>query len=517
MTPADDGPLAGHLMLAPRIPGRSAPAGGRPKAVVIGGGFGGMAAALRLRAKGYRVTLVERLAELGGRAQVFSKGGFRHDAGPTVLTVPFLFEELFALFGKHLSDYAELRRLETWYHFRFADGSSFNYGGTPEQTLDEIRRHEPSDVGGYLKLLEHSRRLFDAAFTDLSSAPFHSPWSMVREAPRLVRLSAYQTVWQMVGRYLKHPNLRQAFSIQPLLVGGNPFTTTSIYGLIHFLERKWGVLYAVGGTGALVAALRRLAVEEGIDVRTGQTVTRIDVNGGVARGVAVDGGTVLPADIVVSNCDPLHLYGSLLPHASVGLGPRIKQRARLSMGLFVLYFGTRQSHPSVNRHTILLGPQFREHLSRIFDKLELDDDLCLYVHRPTATDRSFAPNGGDSFYALCPVPNLASGHDWRIEGPRLRDRIVAHLERTLLPGLRANIIDDFFMTPTDFEDRYLSVAGAGFSIAPHFTQSAWFRFHNRGEGVGGLYLVGAGTHPGAGIPGVLCSAKAVDGLVPAAV
>ena len=513
MPPADDG----RVTSAPDNinPGRMALAGGSAHAVVVGGGFGGMAAALRLRAKGYRVTLVERLPVLGGRAQVFTQGGFKHDAGPTVLTAPILFEELFALYGKQLSDYVQLKRLDTWYHFRFADGSSFNYGGTPEQTLEEIRKHEPADVDGYRRLLDHSRRLFDAAFTDLSGTPFHSPWSMVREAPRLVKLSAYRTVWKMVSGYLRNPNLRQAFSIQPLLVGGNPFTTTSIYGLIHYLERKWGVLYAVGGTGALTDALVRLMVEAGIDIRTGETVSRIDVEGARARGVVLESGAYLPASVVVSNCDPLHLYGSMLPAKCVNLAARLKQRAKLSMGLFVLYFGTRRQYLDVERHSILLGPHFRQHLDRIFNKLELGEDLCLYVHRPTATDPSFAPTGKDSFYALCPVPNLQSGHDWRIEAPRLRDLIVAHLDKTLLPGLSNDIVESFWMTPSDFQDRYLSVAGAGFSIAPHFTQSAWFRFHNRGEGIGGLYLVGAGTHPGAGIPGVLCSAKAVDQLVPA--
>ncbi len=515
MTSADDGRLIERDGGSTRRPANASQSG--PQAIVVGGGFGGMAAALRLRAKGYRVTLVERLPDLGGRAQVFTKGGFRHDAGPTVLTAPILFEELFALFGRKLSDYVELKPLDVWYNFRFADGSQFNYGGTPEQLLEEIHRHEPADVDGYQRLLEHSHRLFDAAFTDLSSAPFHSPWSMIREAPRLVGLSAYQTVWQMVGRFLKNPNLRQAFSVQPLLVGGNPFTTTSIYGLIHYLERKWGVLYAVGGTGALVQALVRLMVETGIEIRTGETVQRIDVRGGNVAGVTLASGAHLPAAVVVSNCDPLHLYGAMLPDAKIALAAQVKQRARLSMGLFVLYFGTRRTYPSVERHTIMIGPRFRQHLDNIFHRLVLDDDLCLYVHRPTATDPSFAPKGADSFYALCPVPNRRSGHDWKAEAPRLRDRIVAHLDKTLLPGLHGAITDEFWMTPADFQDRYLSVDGAGFSIAPHFSQSAWFRFHNRGEGIGGLYLVGAGTHPGAGIPGVLCSAKVVDRLVPAVV
>ncbi len=489
----------------------------RSRAVVIGGGFGGMAAALRLRAKGYDVTLIERASRLGGRAQVFEKDGFRHDAGPTVITAQFLFEELFALFGRRMEAYVRLVPLDPWYRFHYPDGSTFDYGGTLEETLAKIRHLSPADADGYLRLLDHSEKLFNAGFLALADQPFHNPLTMLRQAPKLVALRSYQTVWQMICRFLKHDKLRQAFSIQPLLVGGSPFETTSIYGLIHYLERKWGVWFAMGGTGALVAALGRLMEEVGIDIRLGETVERVRVEGRTATGVVLESGAVLPAEVVISNADPMHLFGAMLPRDALPASVKIKMRtARLSMGLFLLYFGTRRQYPQVAHHTIWLGSRYRELLADIFRRGKLAEDFSLYVHRPTATDPSFAPAGCDSFYALCPVPNLTAGIDWYREAPRLRDRIVAALEKTILPDLSEQITAEMVFTPADFAENYLSWRGTGFSIAPHFTQSAWFRFHNRAEGIQGLYLTGAGTHPGAGMPGVLCSAKVIDRLVPAA-
>jgi phytoene desaturase len=486
---------------------------GPSHAVVVGGGFGGIAAALRLRAKGYAVTLLDRAQRLGGRAQVFERDGFRHDAGPTVITAPFLFDELFELFGKSRADYVELLPLQPWYRFRFYDGSTFDYGGTIEDTLTEIRRIEPADADGYLRMLEHSEKLFEAGFTRLADQPFHEIGTMLREVPQLVRLRTYRTVWHLVARYIKNEKIRQAFSIQPLLVGGNPFTTTSIYGLIHYLERRWGVFFAKGGTGALVDAFRQLLQEEGVAVRLDTTVARIAIENGRATGIVLEDGTRIPADIVVSNADPLHLYRDLVPEKTQSATIRLKRRSRISMGLYVLYFGTTRIYPEIAHHTIWFGPRYREHLKDIFERKILAGDFSLYVHRPTATDRSFAPHGCDSFYVLCPVPNLDAGIDWQTEGPRLKERIITALEATMLPGLRKSMTASFIMTPSDFEHDYFSVAGAGFSIAPHFTQSAWFRFHNRSESIDGLYLVGAGTHPGAGLPGVVSSAKAIDRLI----
>lgn len=486
------------------------------QAVVIGAGFGGIAAALRLRAKGYSVTLVDRCAAIGGRAQVFEKNGFRHDAGPTVITAPFLFEELFELFGEKFSDHVQLVPLTPWYRFHFADNDTFDYGGTLAQTLAEIARIEPRDCDGYRALLAQSKRIFNVGFTELSAQPFHRFLTMLRQVPRLVGLRSYETVWQLVSRHLVSPKLRQAFSIQPLLVGGNPFDTTSIYGLIHYLEREHGVHFAMGGTGAITAALKALMERQGIAIRLNETVASIQITDGAATGVVLQGGTTLAAQLVVSNADPAHLYDKMIKPAEQALSARLKLgAAEFSMGLFVLYFGTTRTYPDVAHHTIWMGERYRELLADIFHHKTLSDDFSLYLHRPTATDPSFAPAGCDSFYVLCPVPNLKGRIDWTTEGPRLVERIVAALDKTILPGLKDTITSDFFMTPEDFSHDYLSAHGAGFSVAPLFRQSAWFRFHNRAEGVKNLYLVGAGTHPGAGVPGVLCSAKVMDAMVQA--
>jgi len=488
-----------------------------PHAVVVGAGFGGIAAALRLRAKGYRVTLIDRCQQLGGRAQVFEREGFRHDAGPTVITAPFLFEELFALFGERFADHVELVPLTPWYRFCFADGDHFDYGGTLDETLAEIGRISVTDREGYLRLLDHSKRIFDIGFTQLSDKPFDRLRTMLRVIPSLIRLRCDRTVWGLVKTFLKNDKLRQAFSIQPLLVGGNPFDTTSIYGLIHYLERAHGVFFAMGGTGAITHALGDLMKRRGVAIQLGRTVHRIRVEAGAATAVELTDGGAIPADLVVSNADAAHLYTSMIPKAQQAWSARLKLSAvSYSMGLFVLYFGTRKTYPDVAHHTIWLGERYRELLDEIFNKKVLSEDFSLYLHRPTATDPSFAPAGCESFYVLCPVPNLQAGIDWAVEGPRLRDRIVAALDRTILPGLAHAITAEFCMTPKDFEHDYLSVNGAGFSVAPLFRQSAWFRFHNRAEGIRNLYLVGAGTHPGAGLPGVLCSAKVVDAMLPVA-
>ena len=487
------------------------------KALVIGAGFGGIAAALRLRAKGYEVSLIDRCPGLGGRAQVFERGGFKHDAGPTVITAPFLLEELFALFGERFEDHVRLVPLTPWYRFHFSDNTQFDYGGTLDETLAEIARIEPGDCDGYRSLLAQSEKIFNVGFLQLSAVPFHRFGAMLRQIPALLRLRSHDTVWQLVCRHLKNPKLRQAFSIQPLLVGGNPFDTTSIYGLIHYLERAHGVHFAMGGTAAVTAALGALMVRQGIDVKLNTTVRQIHVDKGVATGVTLAGGISIAADVIVSNADPAHLYTAMIRPEDQAPSARLKlATAEFSMGLFVLYFGTTRRYPEVAHHTIWLGERYRELLADIFHDKVLSKDFSLYLHRPTATDASFAPSGCDSFYVLCPVPNLKGSVDWAVEGPRLQARIVAALEKTILPGLGACITSDFYMTPENFRSDYLSAHGAGFSVAPLFRQSAWFRFHNRAEGIRNLYLVGAGTHPGAGLPGVLCSAKVMDALVPSA-
>tara|TARA_B110000977_G_scaffold47120_1_gene64038 strand:+ start:1302 stop:2804 length:1503 start_codon:yes stop_codon:yes gene_type:complete len=480
-------------------------------AVVIGAGFAGIATALRLRKLGYDVTLLERLQSLGGRAQVFERGGYRHDAGPTVITAPFLFDELFELFDEKLEDHLQFVPLDPFYRFHFADGSQFDYRASIEDTLTEIRRFNPDDADGYLKLLEKSKRVYDVGFKELVHRPFTRVWDMVKQIPALLMLKCYRSVSQMVNSHLKHPLIRQAFSIHPLLVGGNPFKTTAIYTLIHYLERRWGVFFCMGGTGKLVEELGKLMDRHGIKTQFGADVDEIILDGKRATGVRMNSGETLDADIVVFGGDPETCYKHLLPAKKTFSMPTIKKQ--YSMGLYVLYFGTRKLYPDVAHHSIWMGPRFKELLTEIFDHKTMSEDYSLYVHRPTATDTSFAPEGCESFYVLCPVPNLLGDVNWETEGPKLRDRIMQSLEETILPELSSVIEEVFWMTPEDFAKDYRSVHGAGFSIEPRLTQSAWFRFHNRDRAISNLYFVGAGTHPGAGLPGVVSSAKVVEELL----
>jgi phytoene desaturase len=487
------------------------------KAIVIGAGFGGMSSALRLKAKGYDVHLIDQCETLGGRAQTYEVDGFKHDAGPTVLTAPFLFDELFELFNKKIDDYVKIVDLNPWYRFVFSDGRHFDYGGTINDTLHEIDKFNPDDKQNYIDLVADSKKIFDIGFKQLATTPFHKFLKMLSMVPHLIRLKSYRSVWSFVCAHLKDKHLREAFSIQPLLVGGNPFDTTSIYSLIHFLERKWGIHFALGGTGQLVKAIETLMNEEGIKISLGTTISSLNIIDNSCTGVFTDTGELLEADIIVSNADPAFLYKHMIKPKDQAISARIKSKyAKFSMGLFVLYFGTTQKYDDVVHHTIWLGKRYKELLDDIFNKQILTDDFSLYLHRPTATDPNFAPNGCDSFYVLAPVPNTQGNIDWSIEGPKLRNRIVKSLSETLLPDLENTITADFFKTPSDFEKNYSSLHGAGFSIAPILRQSAWFRFHNKAEGIENLYLCGSGTHPGAGLPGVLSSAKLLDELIPKA-
>lgn len=488
----------------------STTSGTSKKAVVIGAGFAGIATALRLRALGYQVTLLERLANLGGRAQVFQRGGYRHDAGPTVITAPFLFDELYELFGEKLEDHLDFVPLDPFYRFHFADGSQFDYRASIEDTLTEIRRFSVDDADGYLKLLEKSKKVYDVGFKKLVHRPFTRVWDMVKQIPALLILKCYKTVAQMVNSHLKHPLIRQAFSIHPLLVGGNPFKTTAIYTLIHYLERRWGVFFCMGGTGKLVDELGALMARQGIDIQCNADVDEIILEYKTAKGVRLSNNATIDADLVVFGGDPETCYQHLLPQSKPRL-PSIKKQ--YSMGLYVLYFGTKKLYPDVAHHSIWMGPRFKQLLAEIFDSKQMSEDFSLYLHRPTATDKSFAPDGCESFYVLCPVPNLQGNIDWSTEAQKLRDRIIDALEDSILPQLSSVIEEVFWMTPEDFANDYRSMHGAGFSIEPRLTQSAWFRFHNRDKAIANLYFVGAGTHPGAGLPGVVSSAKVVEELL----
>lgn len=488
---------------------------GAPHAIVVGSGFGGLAAAVRLGARGYRVTVLEKLDAPGGRAYVRRRGGFTFDSGPTVITAPFLFEELWALAGRKLSDDVDLRPVSPFYRVRFHDGAVFDYTGDAAAMRAEVAKFSPADVAGYDRFVAMSERIFRVGFEKLAHVPFGSWMDMAKIVPEMVLLKSYKTVYGLVASYVKDERVRQVLSFHPLLVGGNPFATTSIYSLIAFLERKWGVHFPVGGTGALVSGLVKLIEGQGGEVRCSAPVGKILVKDGRTTGVRLESGEELPADVVVANSDTAWTYKYLVDaeHRRKWTDAKI-DRTRYSMGLFVWYFGTKRTYEDVPHHTILLGPRYRELLDDIFEHKVLADDFSLYLHRPTATDRGLAPEGCDTFYVLSPVPHLESGVNWARAGELYREKIQKYLEATVLPGLGDALVESEVLTPQGFQDSLASFRGAAFGMEPVLTQSAWFRPHNASEDVAGLYLVGASTHPGAGVPGVLSSAKVLDTLVP---
>jgi len=484
------------------------------KAVVIGSGFGGLAAAIRLRARGYDVLVLEALDRPGGRARVLERDGFRFDAGPTVITAPYLLHELFDLVGRDSSDYFELVPVDPFYRILFADGTSFDYVGDEDRLLAQIEALSPPDVDNYRRLAAQAERIFDVGYSRLADQPFHSWKTMARVIPAMVRLKSYRSVHGLVASHIRDERLRQALTFESLLVGGNPFQAPSIYLLIHWLERKWGVHFALGGTGSIVAGLVRLLDELGVAVRTSSPVARIVVRNGRVTGVETEAGTVVAADVVVSNADPSWVYRHMLNGAAGRRGAGKSRRTRQSMSLFVGYFGTDQVYPELAHHTVVLGPRYQPLLDDIFRRRVLADDFSVYLHAPARTDPAMAPPGRDAFYVLSPVPNTRSGIDWGAETEPYFDRILASLDDRLMPGLRDAVVTRLAMTPADFEGALRSVDGAAFGPEPILTQSAWFRYHNRAPGIDGLFFVGAGTHPGAGVPGVLSSARILDRVVP---
>ena len=482
--------------------------------VVIGSGFGGIAAALRLKAKNHNVTLIEKQKDLGGRARVFKRNGFTFDGGPTVITAPHLIHELFQLFNKDPQDYINLKPLDTWYRFVFEDGSKFDYSGNEEQMKAQIKEMNPEDVIGYDKLVNFTKKIFDKGFTELSAVPFNNPSFMVKQIPALLNLKSYKSVYALVSSYIKNEKLRRLLSMHPLLVGGNPFTTTSIYGLILYLEKKWGIHYSMGGTGQIINGLEKLMKEENIEILKDAEVINIITADNKITGLKLKNGKEIKADNVICNADPPAVYSKLIKSKNTNpiFNWKIK-RMEYSMGLFVYYFGTKKTYDAVEHHTIKFGDKYKEHLDDIFNQKRLNDDISYYLHRPTATDKSMAPDGHDCFYVLVPVPNNQSGINWSIEGDKLKNLVIDKMENSLLPNLRENIVEDFYLTPDYFEKELNTKYGSGFSIQPKFSQSAYFRFHNKSEIYNGLYFVGAGTHPGAGVPGVLSSAKVLDKIL----
>ncbi len=488
-----------------------------PTAIVIGAGFGGLASAIRLSCKGYRVQVLDKLDAPGGRAYVHRQDGFTFDAGPTIITAPHLLEELWTLCGRKFADDITLKRMEPFYRLRFDDGSWFDYSGDEETMRREIARFNPADLPGYERFVEAADQAYRLGFEELGHKSFNRITDLLAALPSMVRMQAWESLYSMVAKYIRDPKLRIVFSFHPLLIGGNPFSVTRVYSLINTLERRWGVHWAMGGTGALVQGLVKLLEERGVDIRLNAPVTRIRVEGRRATGVVLQDAEVLDADIVVSNGDAAWTYRNLIdPHERTHWTDRRIDSRKYSMSLFVWYFGTNRRWEDVPHHMIMLGPRYKELLDDMFRKLKLTDDYSLYLHRPSATDPGVAPPGCDAFYVLAPVPHLGSGTDWQREAEGYRQKIQRTLESTVLPGLGEHIVTSRIMTPQDFHDRLWSHRGAAFGMEPVLLQSAWFRPHNHSEDVRNLYMVGASTHPGAGVPGVLMSARAMAESIPEA-
>jgi phytoene desaturase len=486
-----------------------------PRAIVIGSGFGGLAAAIRLSCRGYQVEVFEKLDAPGGRAYVWRQDGFTFDAGPTIITAPFMLEELWTLCGRKLADDVELRPLDPFYRIRFDDGTWFDYSGDAQKMRDEVARFSADDLPGYERFLTEAATCYKLGFEELGANAFDGIGDLMAAVPSLMKMRGWRSIYRMVSGHLRNPKLRIVMSFHPLLIGGNPFSVTCVYSLINTLERRFGVHWAMGGTGALVRGLVKLLSERGVPVHLNVEVRRITVENGRATGIELANGDRHAADIVVSNADTAWTYRHLIePQHRRHWTDKRGEKARYSMSLFVWYFGTNRRFEDVPHHMMVLGPRYKELLEDIFTRHHLAEDFSLYLHRPTATDLSMAPPGHDAFYVLAPVPHLDSGTDWATQAEPYRQAVLERLERTVMPGLRDSIVTSRVTTPQDFHDRLLSFKGAAFGQEPVLLQSAWFRPHNRSEDVQGLFMVGASTHPGAGVPGVLMSAKALETVVP---
>ncbi|MCL4300372.1 MAG: phytoene desaturase [Anaerolineae bacterium] len=488
----------------------------KKKIIIIGSGFGGLGAAVRLAARGHEVQLFEKRDKLGGRAYVYEINGFKFDGGPTIVTAPFMLDDIFELAGRRREDYFDLVPCNPFYRIFNNEGRCFDYNDDSDFTLSQIEKWNPTDKAGYLKFIHSTKAIFEKGFVELADKPFLHFMDMLRITPDLIRLQSHKSVYKYVSQFVQDDFLRRCFSFHPLLVGGNPFETTSIYALIHYLEREWGVHYAMGGTGAIVEGLGRLFEELGGQVCTSTEVQEILVEGRRATGIRLADGTIHQADIVISNADVAFTYRNLIPPQYRRKYTNRKiEKMRYSMSLFVIYFGTKRRYTDTRlaHHNIILGQRYKGLLDDIFTKKQLANDFSLYLHMPTLTDPSLAPEGCESFYVLSPVPHLGSGIDWTQAAKPYRDRIMQFLEDNYLPDLQANIVAEHTIDPLHFQNTLNSYLGSAFSVEPTLTQSAWFRPHNRSEDFDNLYFVGAGTHPGAGLPGVLSSAKIADELI----
>jgi phytoene desaturase len=489
------------------------------KVIIIGSGFGGLGAAARLAARGYDVEIFEKRDKLGGRAYVYEMDGFKFDGGPTVITAPFMFDDIFAAAGRNREDYVKFIKCDPFYRIFNHEGRKFDYNGDSDFILSQIEQWNSADKEGYLRFRNTTKAIFQKGFVELADKPFLSIWDMIKIIPDLVKLQSHKTVYNYVKQFVSDDFLRRVFSFHPLLVGGNPFDTTSIYAMIHYLEREWGIHYAMGGTGAIVQALGKLIEELGGRIHLNAPVAEILVEGRKAKGIRLENGTLYTADHVISNADVAWTYMNLIPSQKRKRNSDNRyKRMRYSMSLFVIYFGTKRQYRdgTLAHHNIILGERYKGLLTDIFKKKHLSQDFSLYLHMPTLTDPSLAPEGCESFYVLSPVPHLGADVDWQTAAKPYRDAIMQFLEDNYLPDLQQNIVVEHHIDPLHFQNTLNSYLGSAFSVEPILTQSAWFRPHNRSEDFDNLYFVGAGTHPGAGLPGVLSSSKIAEDLIVAA-
>ncbi|MDB5700624.1 MAG: phytoene desaturase [Sphingomonadales bacterium] len=486
------------------------------RAAVIGAGFGGLALAIRLQSAGIQTTIVEARDKPGGRGYYWEKDGFTFDAGPTVITDPDCLEQLWALSGRKLSDDVELVPVTPFYRLNWPDGTNFDYSNDEVSLNEEIAKLNPEDVADYARFLEYSAGVFHEGYEKLGTVAFLDFASMIKAAPALAKYQAWRSVYSMVSSFVQNEKLREALSFHTLLVGGNPMTTSAIYALIHKLEKDGGVWFAKGGTNRLIAGMVTQFERIGGVVRLGDAVTQIDTMGDRVTGVTTASGWHGDFDAVASNGDIVHTYRDLLKQSARGRrAGRSLARKKFSPSLFVVHFGIKGAWPGIPHHMILFGPRYKGLLDDIYKNGVLSQDFSLYLHHPTVTDPSMAPEGCSTFYALCPVPHTGKfPADWDNDvGEVLKERILDEIEKRLIPDIRSRIMTEFFYSPADFGRDLNAHLGSAFSLEPLLTQSAWFRVHNRDDVISNMYFVGAGTHPGAGIPGVVGSAKATAALM----
>ena len=483
------------------------------KAAVIGSGFGGLALAIRLQSTGIETTVIEARDKPGGRAYHWEKDGHVFDAGPTVITDPACLRELWELTGADMARDVSLVPVSPFYRLSWPDGTTFDYVNDDDQLARQIEALEPADVAGYQRFLRYSEGVYAEGYEKLGAVPFLDFKSMLRAAPQLARYQAWRSVYSVVSRFVRNDKLRQALSFHSLLVGGNPMTTSAIYALIHKLERDGGVWFAKGGTNKLVSGMVRHFERLGGAIRLGEPVADIQTREDRATSIRTRSGWSATFDAVASNADVVRTY-EMLGHPSAHRSSARLKRKRFSPSLFVVHFSTEGAWAEVPHHSILFGPAYGALLKEIYSGSSLPENPSIYLHHPTATDASMAPAGRSTFYALAPVPHLGrTSIDWDVEGPAYARRLLDILEQRVLPGLGSRLGEVFHFGPVDFERELNSHLGSAFSLEPVLTQSAFFRVHNRDDVIRNLYFVGAGTHPGAGIPGVIGSAKATAGLM----